>query len=558
MIAVLCNWLYISLIGFPLGYFVLSAVGRKFHYQFKSMRPYLWAGIVINTVYAQFFSIFMKVGLWANIVLIILSLVALMLSFKKIKKEFAERKSTWQKEKNWIKISFIGIVVLLIFLTAYGTSRGYMAYDTALYHAQAIRWIEEFGVVKGLGLLHCRFAYNSASFALSALFSGSFLAIEPLHAVSGYFILLLSLELTELSKAIACRKVRFPDILRMGIIYYYSVAFRQMVAPASDFPATAIVIYLVLQFAYLIDEKEENTTPYSLLCVLAVYGVTLKLSAGLFVLLTVYPVIRMIQKKESKRIPFYLSLGVLILIPFLIRGVLISGWLLYPSTSIDLFDVAWKIPKEAAKADMAEIQRWGRNLQYVTEPMNGTFGWVKGWFLSQDGLVKIMLLLDVAGLFFGSFGIILSAIRKKAELSYIVLFVTLYVSTAYWFLSAPLVRYGYAYVILPFLVAFGYYLGKWKKGFPILLSACIIFLLYKTIAVGKIAYSDRLSPFYLKQQGYEEYEVNSYEVDGVTLYLPVNGDQTGYECFPSAPFEFKGRIRNGNLKEGFLPNGSTN
>ena len=553
MIAVLCNWLYISLIGFPIGFFILSAVGDRFHYQFKSMRPYLWAGIVFHTVYAQFFSLFMKVGLWANVILMILSLAAFVFSFKKLKKEFAKKNDAWKNNKIWLRI-FVGIIAgLAILFTAYGTSRGYMAYDTALYHAQAIRWIEEYGVVKGLGLFHCRFAYNSASFALSALFSGSFLPIEPLHTVSGYFVLLLSLELTELPKAIACRKVRFPDILRMGIIYYYSVAFRQMVAPASDFPATVTVIYLVLQFAYLIDEKEENTTPYSLLCVLAVYAVTLKLSAGLFILLTIYSIIRMIQKKESKRIPFYIGVGVLILIPFLIRGVLISGWLLYPSTSIDLFDVAWKIPKEAALADMAEIQKWGRNLQYVTEPVNGTFGWVKSWFLFQNSLVKMMLLLDVAGLFFGTVGIILSVIRKKAELSYVVLFVTLYISTAYWFLSAPLVRYGYAYVILPFLVAFGYYLGKWEKGFPILLTFCILFILYKMTAVGIIAYSDRLSPFYIKQQGYEEYEVTSYEVDGVTLYAPVNGDQTGYECFPSAPFEFKGRIRNGNLKDGFMP-----
>ena len=553
MIAVLCNWLYISLIGFPIGFFILSAVGDRFHYQFKSMRPYLWAGIVFHTVYAQFFSLFMKVGLWANVILMILSLAAFAFSYKKLKKEFAKKNDAWKKNKIWLRIT-VGIIAgLAILFTAYGTSRGYMAYDTALYHAQAIRWIEEYGVVKGLGLLHCRFAYNSASFALSALFSGSFLPIEPLHTVSGYFVLLLSLELTELPKAIACRKVRFPDILRMGIIYYYSVAFRQMVAPASDFPATVTVIYLVLQFAYLIDEKEENTTPYSLLCVLAVYAVTLKLSAGLFILLTIYPIIRMIQKKESKRIPLYIGVGVLILIPFLIRGVLISGWLLYPSTSIDLFDVAWKIPKEAALADMAEIQKWGRNLQYVTEPVNGTFGWVKSWFLFQNSLVKMMLLLDVAGLFFGTVGIILSVIRKKAELSYVVLFVTLYISTAYWFLSAPLVRYGYAYVILPFLVAFGYYLGKWEKGFPILLTLCILFILYKMTAVGIIVYSDRLSPFYIKQQDYEEYEVTSYEVDGVTLYAPVNGDQTGYECFPSAPFEFKGRIRNGNLKDGFMP-----
>ena len=50
-----------------------------------------------------------------------------------------------------------------------------MHYDTGLYHAQAIRWIEEYGVVPGLANLHSRFGYNSASFALSAFFSETWL-----------------------------------------------------------------------------------------------------------------------------------------------------------------------------------------------------------------------------------------------------------------------------------------------------------------------------------------------------------------------------------------------
>lgn len=41
----------------------------------------------------------------------------------------------------------------------------------SLYHAQAVRWYEEYGVVKGLGNLQWHFAYNSSYFAFAALFS---------------------------------------------------------------------------------------------------------------------------------------------------------------------------------------------------------------------------------------------------------------------------------------------------------------------------------------------------------------------------------------------------
>lgn len=62
-----------------------------------------------------------------------------------------------------------------------------MHYDSDLYHAQSIRWIEEYGVVPGLGNLHERFAYNSSFFALSALFSMKFLCGTSMHTMSGFF-----------------------------------------------------------------------------------------------------------------------------------------------------------------------------------------------------------------------------------------------------------------------------------------------------------------------------------------------------------------------------------
>ena len=92
--------------------------------------------------------------------------------------------------------------VLLFLLYAYGTSRGILHYDTALYHAQSIRWIEEYGIVKGLGNLHCRLAYNSASFALSALYSMAFLGGQSYHCAAGFLAFLLALVCLEAAEAL--------------------------------------------------------------------------------------------------------------------------------------------------------------------------------------------------------------------------------------------------------------------------------------------------------------------------------------------------------------------
>lgn len=64
-------------------------------------------------------------------------------------------------------------------------------YDTDLYHAQSIRWIEEYGIAPGLGNLHHRLAYNSAFFSLQALFSWRFILGRSLHCVNGFLFLFL-------------------------------------------------------------------------------------------------------------------------------------------------------------------------------------------------------------------------------------------------------------------------------------------------------------------------------------------------------------------------------
>src|SRR5271169_4276319 len=50
------------------------------------------------------------------------------------------------------------------------------AYDTALYHQQAVSWLSQFGVVKGLAWLHFRLGWSSSWFALGAALNHGILA----------------------------------------------------------------------------------------------------------------------------------------------------------------------------------------------------------------------------------------------------------------------------------------------------------------------------------------------------------------------------------------------
>ena len=114
-------------------------------------------------------------------------------------------------------------------------------------------------------------------------------------------------------------------------------------SPASDYVTMYFVLFVITAWCENV-ESDKDVAIYSLLAVAAVFVSTLKFSACLMVLITVYPAFFLIKEKRWKETGIYLGSGMIILLPFLIRNFLISGWLLYPFNGIDLFHVQLKVP----------------------------------------------------------------------------------------------------------------------------------------------------------------------------------------------------------------------
>ena len=126
------------------------------------MDVYFVTGLMILNVYAQIYSVFAGVGRLAfSMALVVVVLLSIRYLIKGIREGAPRRFSNVQPAiwKICISIILAGIILIL-------TMKAPEFVDTYLYHVQAIRWIEEYGVVPGLGNLHCRFAYNSAFLVL--------------------------------------------------------------------------------------------------------------------------------------------------------------------------------------------------------------------------------------------------------------------------------------------------------------------------------------------------------------------------------------------------------
>lgn len=542
MLLIAIEFIYISIIAYIYGNAVSILVDKLTGYKMKYLTSYLWTGIVLFTIYAECFSLVGAVGLVANIILLIGAIILAITFRKKLINNIKELFSTSK---------IIGFLILLV-IFSYGTSRGYNHYDTGLYHAQAIRWIEEYGIVKGLGLLHCRFGYNSAAFPISALFSFRFFnAFQSMHEMAGYFTFLLSLELIDIIHVFKDKKLLFTDIIRVGIFYYLTLVFNEIVSPASDYFAMSVLFFIILVWCKLLEEKVKDSTSYSLICVMTLFACSIKFSVCFIILLTIYPVILMIKEKKAIRIPIYLLLGFLVILPFFIRNIIISGRLLYPSTFLDIFNVDWKITSELANYDRMLITAWARGI-YSSE---GYYMSLKEWFpiyiSGQSLMTKLMYMANILGIVILIAAIIYLLVKKNYKhLPWVFTSIVIYINFFVWFFTAPMVRYGYVYLIAPSIIVVGYILVRRKWSMIALAGICSLFVLWKGASLAKYIFDVRSLPYYIYQQPYEQYEVKENQIGDVIIYTPVEGDRTGYDHFPSSP-DANVSLRGTSLGEGF-------
>lgn len=581
MLFVLLNWIYAFITMYILGKFVLKRTYRIFNYDRKvTVTTAVVTGIVITTTYAGYFSIFYKVGILANIIMLLFCAV-----FVYIDKTDYIVDVKRIKTVSPIKIC---IFIIMVFGVAFFTMEGDLFWDTGLYHCQTIRWIEEYGVVKGLVHIVKRLAYNSTYFCQCALYSFKDVTGQSLHTLSGFYTLLMmcyaifgfdrkeGMDNNEQSK-MAWRGLY---VLRSFPFVYFIIICSEIVSPASDFPLVNLIIFVTLRWFHNIANREESETPYALLCVLIAFILSVKLSVGVLVLLVVGPAFWLIKRKKFKDIAIYLVLGILVSAPYFIRSVIISGWIIYPFTGVDLFNVDWKIAKEAVDADATEMMLWGRGTEGAGNPNDSILVWFKSWwdyiYTPQQQVIKataISVMAALVLLVYRIFNVIIDVIKNKnsvgkslskcgLEYSYyeLVIIACLY----FWLMKSPGIRYGFGYLLTMLFVVVCDVVSHMKKHISscvngLVIAGCLVFLLpsikaYLVWDYECVRYSMKYENM-VKQEDYPIVEYGETYIDGkLKVYYPKEElTQIWYDMFPGVwHSDVSGvEMRGDSIKDGF-------
>ena len=563
MISVLINWSYVFITTYIIGYFTLSRAYRFYkHERHIGIMSSVMAGLAITTAYAGFFSIFYKVGIVANIVMILFCVLFVWLD----RTHYTDILSDINGGKFIGRIfgpgstRIIKVIVFLIFFVAalFFTTEGNFFSDSGYYHEQSIRWIEEFGTVKGSVHILKRLAYNSCYFCQCALYSMRDIFSQSLHCLSGFYgILVMGYALAGFNKSIRTNAIRLAPFV------YFILLCSEITSPASDYPLVFSVFYVAIRWFELRDDNEEHYSPYALLSLFVVFLISIKLTVGCLILIVIKPVIAMIKEKRIKEIITSIMAGIIILLPYFIRNYIICGWLIYPFTKIDIFNPDWKLPMRHVQTDADEIKVWGRGMgQIGGQVTDGIKVWLPHWWeymsVPNRMIVASAIIVLSVYLVYRVCRFISEVIRhgiKKTATEVVIDNIDRYIfeaallfSLLYWFFESPLFRYGVCYIIVAMFYAIGDMLGEaWNKSVIIRVAVvliCILTMIPFTNGIIEyfkwnyeciLYYSDY--EYFVMQEDYPRVEYGTTEINGVTFYYPKEElGQIGYHMFPALWF----------------------
>lgn len=546
MVSILINWLYTGIFVFLTGmagmqgYLVLMKKIDKgsFHREF-GIGHVLFTGILGTTLYAQIFSLFYKVSLEANLFLMGLLFFYLLTQRKFVFATCKGWKSGVQKDKTiCILLLILAAAVFAFALCAAGPAK---QIDTDWYHAQTIRWIEEYGCVKGVANLFYALGFNNAQHYFDALFSMKWLWGQSLRGSGGFFGLVIFLHGLIRFMQWKKHKGHVADVLALWEMVYSIIITAFYTDPYVDTLPNILVMFILTEWLAMLEEGKKETVWLGYYCLLAVFAVVCKTSVATIVFLTVYAVYELIRQKKAGQILLFLGIGFLIALPYLITNVITTGYLVYLLSALDLFKVKWKIDPKILQYSVDNMVAFARMpSKPMEEALHCGLAWVTDWW-QRESISHKLLYMGIVCMVVGDIFMTVLAWCKNKALDVAMLWprICVYAGLVYWFFTIPQVKYCWAFLIFPLAVVPVYYFEKNKKNRFVRgllgISVGLLVLYAGFYGLRTAGYMENgIRNYLLRQADYENHVFNTITLNGHTFYTRIdNGDIVcGYYIFP--------------------------
>lgn len=572
MLILLLNWLYIFCSSFSLGLLVHRAIGKLAPGGTYDMPVPMVSvtGLVTLSVVLGYASLALPMNHAAlHLAVLTFTAVATWYFRSEYRQLWLQLRESWSAS-GWIARIFLVVFSLFIIVKASGQVQ---SLDSGAYHLPFIKWVESYPVIKGLANVHSRFGFNYHYHILCAFYGLSGIMGTTLHNLNGFLFFLGLVYFYGMLRRSA--NDPFFHIVALIALLYISQINKGMTGFSPDFPVAIIQMMLVFEcFRYLLRIKAGSVTTAGrnrfayTICWVMLGAITLKLATVAVLFVVLIACFRDIFR--LKNLALLTLFGVVAFIPYFTRNYLISGYLVYPFYSVDIFDVLWKIPMNRTIEEKLIIKNYALGYpNFYDGAYHYNAALFRTWWKNLSFLNKIYPpLIAVIGLCTGIVVVrwvvmLFKKDRNQWTAPVNIILYGLVAGLLFWFFNAPDPRFGNG-IILPFVaivfagIAVNTGLYRWAgKGAVLcfLLITASSLLSLSGMALSQTTYQTntvRMNP--VMQEPYPAPDTTSVTIDGYHTYQSSNVIWGKcWECplpcsYPMDKFRF---IEPGNIEKGF-------
>lgn len=518
MILIALSWIILLFFFIPTGIAVKSLL------KLKSSGNYIpiFLGIFIQCLGLSICSFFFRIGLEVFVANFLIIIGITYWKSNEIKESIKEILFDLRSRSTISKFSLVSIFIFSLFKC----SQFSFVVDNESYYLQTIKWINEYGLVKGLGNLHIYFGQTSSFHVLQAGFNFNFLT-ERSNDINGLLLNLSSLYfITEFEK----RNEINGEIHWIGFILVFNILFFQFISSPS--PDLIIIILSQVLFYYFMDKEDtlENSKIATLLFLNLLF---IKITIAPLILIVFYQIY-----KNKKKIYFFLASSILVVTVLCLKNAIITGYPLYPLNILPINE-DWTIPQKLLEFVIHITENSGYYKTTIIK--NPTILDKLNSWIHLDGINRIfnygILLLFLAGLFVKGF---------KNEKKYYFLYIVLALNFLLLLFTSPQYRYFLPEFVFLFVLAISSIYSYFKINIKTAQYLFLIVIVVPLVFTEIIAY-----PNLTKNKLHQQKEKNNW----TQILIPKKNTK-----FSEIEFE---KIKEGNLeynspKENFFFYGTAN
>ncbi|HMC01269.1 MAG TPA: hypothetical protein VKN14_09570 [Flavobacteriaceae bacterium] len=506
MLLILLSWIYILAISIAIG----ITINKLLKIFATDAVVITFLGFFSITLFAGFWAIFFAVNWQFHVVLLVLSAVLLKVNGLALQSFISNLKKELKTLSSFLKVVLVVVTILIL---AQCASPPFLI-DNESYYIQTIKWLNDYGFVKGLVNLHLFLGQTSGWHILQSAFSFSFI-YESFNDLSGLCLLLGNYyAIVRLNNYITNQGTSKVNLM-IGFFPIFNVFLFQFVSAPS--PDVAVYVIGLIVFHLFIKSYSTFSKPSFLtLCTLSLFLVLIKISATIFL---VFPLVVLVKhfshiKKIMKLVFVFGSLTLLLIV---IKNLIITGNAIYPLTTVEALSFNWHLPKVVETYFQNYGLAYGYNMTPEVFKTSSFLELFKSWLL-QPNLHGVFNGLLIVLLIVSPWLIVKSKYKKALGIIYSVAFLNL----LFLFAVSPQYRFFFQFIIILSLFILSMIIKK-QKAIKIVVGLGLVITaipLFSAMKIPMLSESQTQTTSVFKLNYIIEPHSNSrYQTDHKTIQL---------------------------------------